>query len=68
MWLTEEEWKALVPVNPARGDTLAVAPAIGERMARFHLSPMRALTSEDGIVGQKEVKAARLALVVARTE
>lgn len=64
MWLTEEEWKALVPASPARGDKLAVAPAIGERMARFHLSPGRALTSEDGIVGKKDVKSAKLTLVV----
>lgn len=64
MWLTEEEWKALVPGNPARGDTLAVAPAIGERMARFHLSPTRALTSEDGIVAKKDIKSAQLTLVV----
>jgi len=64
MWLTEEEWKALVPARPAQGDKLAVAPAIGERMARFHLSPRRAVTSEDGIVGKKDVKSATLTIVV----
>jgi len=64
MWLTQEEWKSLVPASPVRGDKLAVAPAIGERMARFHLTPRRALTSEDGIVGKKDVKSARLTLAV----
>lgn len=64
MWLTEKEWKSLVPADPARGDKLAVTPAIGERMARFHLTPRRALTSEDGIVGKKDVKSAKLTLVV----
>ena len=64
MWLTEEEWKSLVPVKPTRGDKRTVTPAIGERMARFHLSPRRALTSEDGIVAKKQVKSAILTLVV----
>lgn len=64
MWLTKEEWQSLVPARPARGDRLAVASAISERMARFHLSPRRALTSEDGIVAKKDIKAAELTLVV----
>jgi len=41
-----------------------VASAISERMARFHLSPRRALTSEDGIVASKDIKEAKLTLVV----
>lgn len=64
MWLTADEWKALVPASPSPGDKVPVAPAIGERMARFHLSPQRALTSEDGIVSAKDVKSAALTLVV----
>jgi hypothetical protein len=53
MWMTKEEWQSLVPAKPVKGDRLAVASAISERMARFHLSPRRALTSEDGIVAKK---------------
>ena len=64
MWLTREEWQALVPANPVKGEKLPVASAISERMARFHLSPSRALTSEDGIVSKKEIKKAVLTLVV----
>jgi len=64
MWLTEAEWKSLVPANPAKSDKLAVAPAIGERMARFHLTPRRALTSEDGILSKKDVKSASLTLII----
>jgi hypothetical protein len=64
MWLTADEWQSLVPANPARGEKLAVAPGIGERMARFHLSPRRALTSEDGIVPVKDVNSAGLTLMV----
>jgi hypothetical protein len=64
MWLTESEWRSLVPDRPRQGDSLAVDPAIGERMARFHLSPRRALTSEDCIVSKRDVKASSLMLVV----
>ncbi len=65
MWLTEEEWKSLVPANPAKGDKLAVAPAIAERMARFHLLPRRSMTSEGGGLSKRDIQSARLTLVVA---
>ena len=64
MWLTKEEWQSLVPAKPVKGDKLPVASAISERMTRFHLSPRRALTSEDGIVAKKDIKEAKLTLVV----
>jgi len=64
MWLTKEEWQSLVPAKPVKGDKLPVASAISERMARFHLSPRRALTSEDGIVARKDIESANLTLVV----
>ena len=64
MWLTKGEWQSLVPAKPVKGDRLPVASAISERMARFHLSPRRALTSEDGIGARKDIKAAKLTLVV----
>jgi hypothetical protein len=64
MWLTEGEWKSLVPAEPARGVKLAVDPAIALRMARFHLSPKRALTSEDSIVNPREIQKAALYIIV----
>lgn len=64
MWMTREEWQALVPSNPVSGQKLAIAPSIGERMARFHLTPQRAMTSEGGIVSKRSVKLANLSLVV----
>jgi hypothetical protein len=64
MWLTAAEWKSLIPAEPVKGDKIAVASALSERIARFHLSPRRALTSEDGIVPRSAVKQAVLALVV----
>lgn len=64
MWLTEREWRSLVPTDAKKGQRLEVDPAIAERMARFHLTPQRATTSEGGIVGRKSVKSARLELIV----
>jgi hypothetical protein len=64
MWLTREEWQALVPARPMKGDKLPVPSAVSERMARFHLVPRRALTSEDGILPKAAVNKAALTLVV----
>jgi len=64
MWLTEEEWKSLVPAKPVKGQTVAVTPAIGERMARFHLLPRRSMTSEGHGLSKRDVKSARLTLTV----
>ena len=64
MWLTRDEWRALVPTDPVNGGRREVDAAIAERMARFHLTPQRATTSEGGIKSRQSVKEARLALVV----
>jgi hypothetical protein len=64
MWLTREERQSLVPADPVPGQKLAVDSAIGERMARFHLTPQRATTSEGGIVSPRSVKSAELRLRV----
>lgn len=64
MWLTRKEWRSLVPADPVPGAKLEVDPAIAERMARFHLTPQRATTSEGGIVSRRSVKEARLELRV----
>ena len=64
MWLTHDEWRAMVPKDPIRGARLEVDPAIAERMARFHLNPRRATTSEGGIVPRRLVQEASISLVV----
>ncbi|MFO0966195.1 MAG: hypothetical protein U0793_11510 [Gemmataceae bacterium] len=64
LWLTAEEWKSLVPGKLVKGETLAVDPRTVDRMARFHLTPRRAMTSEGGILGKSAVKSAKLDLVV----
>lgn len=62
MWITRDEWKALVPTNPAKGQQQAIDPIIAYRMARFHLTPQRATTSEGGTKSKQSVKTSRLTL------
>ena len=64
MWLTREEWQALIPVKPVEGNKLEIDDVIAERMARFHLTPQRATTSEGGIRSKRSIKQAQLSLVV----
>ena len=64
MWITRDEWQAMIPDDPAKGGTIDVDPAIAMRMARFHLTPQRATTSEGGVRSEKSVSEARLALHV----
>ncbi len=68
MWVTRGEREALVPAEvlegAAVGQRITVDPAIPMRMARFHLNPKRATTSEGGTWSEKEVKEAVLELVV----
>ena len=37
LWLTEAEWKSLLPANPRVGEKFPMSPKITERIARFHL-------------------------------
>ena len=64
MWLTRDEWQAMVPTNPVKGSKRNIDATIAQRMARFHLTPQRATTSEGGIKSKRSVKEARLELVV----
>ncbi len=38
LWLTEAEWKSLLPANPRAGDRSPVPAPIVDRMVRFHIT------------------------------
>jgi hypothetical protein len=40
MWLTEAEWRSLMPAAPQQGDTFPVPAAIADRFFRWHLNPL----------------------------
>lgn len=64
LWLTAAEARSLIPAKAVKGAKLGVPSNLVERLARFHLTPRRAMTSEGGILGKKEIKSAKLTLVV----
>jgi hypothetical protein len=64
MWLTADEARSLVPAKAVKGEEWEVPSNLVERLARFHLTPRRAMTSEGGILGKKEIKSAKLVPVV----
>ncbi len=37
VWLTEADWKSLVPADAQKGDKIALPRRVAERIARFHL-------------------------------
>ncbi|MEZ5304847.1 MAG: hypothetical protein R3F11_29990 [Verrucomicrobiales bacterium] len=63
-WLTADECRAMIPDNPKAGDRIEGDPTIAARLARFHLTPKRATTSEAGILRPSDVRAARFTLEV----
>ena len=63
MWLTEAEWRSLVPADPVVGQRLDAAPAVVERLARVHLVPHK-MVGGTGHWGKKDLRAARLTLTV----
>jgi hypothetical protein len=38
LWLTEAEWRAMVPENAKKGDRAPLPTAVAERILRFHLT------------------------------
>jgi hypothetical protein len=62
MWLTETEWKSLVPASPRKGDRFPLPAAVVQRMCWYHLLP-NAMTGRTGdtwgSVGPKEKRGIR---------
>ncbi len=62
-WIKEEEWKAIVRPNPAKGDQYPLLDAVADRMTRAHLI-MGMAYGECGICGKDSVRARSLTLTV----
>jgi hypothetical protein len=63
MWLTEPEWKSLLPAQPTKGEVSPVPAAITERLFRFHLVPTMAYGEAIGWA-KKDIRAGKLDRVV----
>ena len=65
MWLTEAEWKSLLPADPRVGSRFAVSEAITKRLFIYQLDPTFALGESNGWPrGAKDVRAGELTAVV----
>jgi hypothetical protein len=66
VWLTEAEWKSLVPHAPRPGDVLPIADGIQKRIIRYHL-----VNGTFGLPGAwrlEDIRASDLRLTVESTE
>src|SRR5262245_5177675 len=70
MWLTEAEWKSLIPAEPKKGDRFALPGALIDRMCWYHLLPNAMASrigntwSETGPKGKKGIRAKEVTLTV----
>jgi hypothetical protein len=62
IWLTEAEWKALVPSSPQVGQRIAVPPAVRERIVRFSL--VDSTTGEPPMWARDQIRTAEMHLTV----
>jgi hypothetical protein len=63
LWLTEAEWKALIPASPRKGAAAEVPAAVAYRLARFHL--LDNTRGEPPAWKRQEVRSLKLKLTVA---
>jgi len=63
LWLTEAEWKSLLPAAPRQGDKFPVPASITDRVLRWHLNPL-SVYGETTALGAKTVRAGELSLTV----
>jgi len=62
LWLTEAEWRSLIPNEPKKGDHAPVPVAIAERILRFHLNDNT--RGEPNMWRREEIRSKELTLTV----
>jgi hypothetical protein len=62
LWLTEAEWKSLVPSNPKKGDQFPLPQGIAERVLRYHL--VDNTRGEPNYWTKDEIRSSQLTLTV----
>ena len=63
MWLTEAEWKSLLPAAPRQGDRFAVPERVSDRLVRWHLNPL-SVYGETNALDARSVRASELTFTV----
>src|SRR5262249_47463868 len=62
LWLTEEDWKALVPADANKGDKFSLPARLAERILRYHL--VDNTRGEPSFWAREEVRSSELTLTV----
>jgi hypothetical protein len=62
LWLTEAEWKALIPASPTKGETVPVPAAVERRIFQFHLVDSK--LGEPVAWTRDQIRSGRLTLTV----
>jgi len=62
LWLTEAEWRGLIPANPKKGDRTPVPEKVAERILRFHLTDNT--RGEPNMWRREEIRSKDLTLTV----
>ncbi|MEW4570369.1 hypothetical protein AB1L88_21085 [Tautonia sp. JC769] len=62
LWLTEEDWKALIPEDPTPGQMISIPDRVVRRIVRFHL--VDNTRGEPPFWGDEEVREATMTLTV----
>jgi hypothetical protein len=65
MWLSQAEWRALMPAKPRPGEKVSLPAAVADRLIRWHLNPLF-VYGEANPLGRKEVRAAEITLTVTK--
>ena len=63
MWLTESEWKSLLPAEPRKGDRSPLPAGIATRFVRWHLNPLT-VYGETTALMPNAIRASELTLTV----
>lgn len=66
LWLTEREWKSLVPTGAKPGERFSMTDALAHRIARFHL--VDNTRGEPPFWSTKDVRAVNMTLIVEKAD
>lgn len=66
LWISEEEWRSLIPAKPRPNDAFEMPAAIAHRIARYHL--LDNTRGEPSFWSREEIRSLRISLRVERAD
>jgi hypothetical protein len=56
MWVIKEEWRAMMPASPRKGQRVPFPASLQERIFKYHLDPIRGLGEGENFASRQEAK------------